>query len=793
MNDKEDSMNFLSRARLFRRALWAGLLLLAFTPGVYAQNGKLGTIAVLPFTGGTTGERNGIPERVAFTPEMRNNFDVLLRTDITRETRWEQVFQHNSGMINSDDAVELGRNSGAEYVMTGSITALDQQKLLIISIINLRDIRQVAGGFIRYNSITEFTRDPSVLSNMASELVRMVRNPGADLPPLAVMPVRIENGVRESEGDAMAQLLAIYLLQEGKWAVCPRTDLGKLGEEYHEQLQSGTTRQDEAVRAGKGIVPQYVLAVVSRTLGAQNTFNGTITDLVDGSLYDGSSVSYITLDEGIPGMRSLARTLSGETAARGTGTDAYVQGEKLGAIAVLPFTGGTADEQNGIPERIAFTGAMRDNFRSVMLRTDITNEARWEQVFQNSSGMINTDDAVELGKSSGAEYVMTGSITALAHQKLLIVSIINLRDIRQVAGGFLRYDSITELTGNLSIMNNMASDLVGMIRNLKEDLLPLAVMPVRIENGVRESEGDAMAQLLAIYLLQEGKWAVCPRTNLDKLREEYHEQMQSGTTREDEAAWAGDAMIPQHVLAVVSRTLGTQNTFNGTITELVDGSQYDGSSVPYTTLDTGIMVMRSLARVLSGGESTTDTDLFWDKVLKNSGIAIHGWAGLMGAGDGDSTTNIAGGGIEVRVFYFGIQTGVTRLNDQIPYTPQGADKEQYLGLTTTQVPLLLRLTIGNPIPPEGQVKIGLTAYGGIGLNLSTGKPDFGSVDPAGLSLIFGGGLEWYGRHFRLSVGGQYNGDISASSLTIGGVSYDYTRVSGVIAFGITWYIPFRKS
>jgi hypothetical protein len=784
-------MDFSSRARLFRRALWAGLLLLAFTAGVYAQDEKLGAIAVLPFTGGTTGEQNGIPERIMITPAMRNNFSVLPRTDITRETRWEQVFQHNSGMINSDDAVELGRNSGAEYVMTGSITALDQQKLLIISIINLRDIRQVAGGFLLYNSITEFTRDPSVLNNMASDLVRMARSPGENLPPLAVIPVRIENGVRESEGDAMAQLLAIYLLQEGKWAVCPRTDLDKLREEYQEQMQSGATRQDEAVQAGKGIVPQYVLAVVSRTLGAQNTFNGTITDLVDGSLYDGSSVSYTTLNEGIPGMRSLARTLS-ETTARGTRTDAYAQGEKLGVIALLPFTGGSADEQNGIPERIAFTGAMRDNFMSVMLRTDITKETRWEQVFQNSSGMINTDDAVELGRNSGAEYVMTGSITALGHQKLLIISIINLQDIRQVAGGFLRYNSITEFTNNLSIMNNMASDLVKMLRNLEEDLRPLAVMPVRIENGVRESEGDAMAQLLAIYLLQEGKWAVCPRTNLDKLREEYQEQMQSGTTREEEAAWAGKAIVPQYVLAVVSRTLGTQNTFNGTITELVDGSLYDGSSVPYTTLDTGIMVMRSLATVLSGGIAKPP-DLGTDTFLKNSGIAIHGWAGLMGSPEGgDSTTNIAGGGIEARFYYIGIQTGVTKLSDRIPYTPSG-EETQYLGLTTTQMPLLLRLTIGKPIPPEGEVKVGLTAYGGIGLNLFTSKPDLGSVDPAMLSLIFGGGLEWYGRHFRLSVGGQYNGDISGSSLTIDGVSYDYTRVSGVIAFGITWYIPFRKS
>jgi curli biogenesis system outer membrane secretion channel CsgG len=333
-------MDLLSPARLFQRALLAGLLLLTFTLGVYAQNERLGAIAVLPFTGDIrnpiTGEKsmdeqNGVPERIAFTPAMRENFRVLLRTDIARETEWEQFFQRQSGMINADDAATLGKNSGAEYVMTGSITALGHQKLLIVSIINLHDIRQVAGDFLKYNSINDLINNPSILNNMTANLVRMARNLKEDLPPLAVMPVRIENDAGESElkgrtvsvpsvaaGDAMAQLLAIYLLRAGVWAVCPRTNLEMLQEEYAKQQQSGTTRTDEAAQAGDAIIPQYVLAVVSRTYESENTFNGMITNLENGSLENGASAPYVLLDDGIIVMEGLARELSGETGAIGT-------------------------------------------------------------------------------------------------------------------------------------------------------------------------------------------------------------------------------------------------------------------------------------------------------------------------------------------------------------------------------------------------------------------------------------------------------------------------------------------
>jgi hypothetical protein len=505
----------------------------------------------------------------------------------------------------------------------------------------------------------------------------------------------------------------------------------------------------------------------------------------------------------------------------------YGQDGKLGKIAILPFTGGSLDEQNGIPERLSYSAELSKNF-GVLLRTDIAREAEWEQKFQNTPGMINPNDAVTLGRNAGAEYVMTGSITALGKQKLLIVAIIDLRDIRQVAGDFRLYRSVEELVTDASVLNTMAANLVRMVRNRDEDLPPLAVMPVRIENdriptgqlaqagmapsamgGTWVRQGDAMAQVLAVYLLREGKWAVCPRTDLDTLRGEYDEQLRSGSTRQDQQVEAGAGLVPRHVLSVVSRTYESDNTFNGSITNLEDGSLYEGNgySVPYVTLDDGILVMRSLAQALSGNPGAVDTagqEIAVSNFLKNSGIVFHGWIGVNLGGTGgfsvpDETSNdtingvksktttgwSGGGGIELRLApFFGIQTGVNVMADFASYTPRGAD-EQHEELTTVQVPLLARFHVLDP-------GFGLALLGGLGFNLSTGTSDTVKVNPAGLSLILGGGYEFTGDHFGLLLGYQWNGDIDESSLTFDGASYNYTRGHHMIILNLKWYIPFRS-
>ncbi|MDR0708304.1 MAG: penicillin-binding protein activator LpoB, partial [Treponema sp.] len=101
------------------------LLLLLFVPPTagFAKD----NLAILPFTGGQGDEGETIAELFSFEPALTAMFDPVPRTSINRAIRSEQRFQYESGMTDPDTAAALGKQLGARYVVSGSITALGRQ------------------------------------------------------------------------------------------------------------------------------------------------------------------------------------------------------------------------------------------------------------------------------------------------------------------------------------------------------------------------------------------------------------------------------------------------------------------------------------------------------------------------------------------------------------------------------------------------------------------------------------------------------------------------------------------
>jgi hypothetical protein len=515
-------------------------------------------------------------------------------------------------------------------------------------------------------------------------------------------------------------------------------------------------------------------------------------------------------------------------------------GQSLGKIAILPFTGGSIDEQEGIPELFSFTPELMQNF-AVIPRTGITKAAEQEQSFQATSGMTDADTIAKLGNQVGADYVMAGSITSLGSKNLLIVSIVKIDVIRQVAGVYLVYDSLDELNRNEGILNSMADELVAMARSAPDGLDRLALLPVELQQGGNKQEGDALAQILAIHLLNIGTYAVYPRTgSLDQVMSEYDTQLKGGVTREDEAVKAGKAENPPYVLAVISRKIATSSRFNASITDLEKGNQIAGESEQYASLSDGMDAMEFLAQKLSGeevsekarqrrtrvveeekndearaaaaAESAKARAAATDKFLKNSGIAFGGWFAFGLGGDAprverkDKETgeikkekeNVFDGGVdlELRLFrYLGIQTGVNIINDYASYTlpGEGAEKK-YVAMNLLQIPLLVRL---NFMPAEG--KKGWAAvsyfsvYGGLGLNaavLNATKTSW--VNPGELGFIFGAEVGAVITMFHMFMGYRFSGGLDKGALTVNGASYDYSMGISMIQLGLRFYVPFRK-
>jgi TolB-like protein len=284
------------------------ILFLFLSAALCAGAAAKDNLAVLPFSGGETGEGETIAELFSFNDELNQVFSPIPRTSIARAVSNEQKFQTAAGMTDPDTIAAIGRQLGANYVVAGNITRLGNLNLLIISILKIDDLRQIAGDIQTYSKIEEIQ---AKLPGMARNIITAAQMDFSGLDKLAVVPVEMGGNIDSREADTLAQILSINLIRSGKYLVYPRTaTLEQVQAEYDTQL-SGGTADESVVDMGKGANPRFVLSVAARRLGSLNMFNASIINLESGVQEIGRSVNYNTLDDGIQVMENLARELTG--------------------------------------------------------------------------------------------------------------------------------------------------------------------------------------------------------------------------------------------------------------------------------------------------------------------------------------------------------------------------------------------------------------------------------------------------------------------------------------------------
>ncbi|MDR2783067.1 MAG: hypothetical protein LBB48_04390, partial [Treponema sp.] len=293
-------------------------------------------------------------------------------------------------------------------------------------------------------------------------------------------------------------------------------------------------------------------------------------------------------------------------------------------LAILPFTGGQGEDGETIAELFSFEKDLTAAFTPVP-RTSINSAIRSEQGFQMESGMTDPDTIASLGKQLGAQYVVAGSITALGTQKLLIIAIIKIDELRQVAGDIQTYGAISEIRGKLPAM---AKSIVDASRKDTSELPRLAVPPVRLSGGADTRDADTLAQILAVHLVRSGKYAVYPRTkSLEQVQTEYGNQF-GGDVADEYLPKAGTGNNPRLVLSVTARKLDGDTMFNAAVINLETGIQEVGDTVDYQSLEDGMRIMEELALKLSGqGEKAAQIKA--DAAMRNavaSSAASFAWA-----------------------------------------------------------------------------------------------------------------------------------------------------------------------
>jgi len=302
-------------------------------------------------------------------------------------------------------------------------------------------------------------------------------------------------------------------------------------------------------------------------------------------------------------------------------------------LAILTFSGGQAEEGETIAELFSFD-AMINNYFSPIPRTSITRAINQEQRFQISSGMTDADTIVSIGQQLGARYVVAGNITSIGRSKLLVISIMDIRNLQQIAGDYQTYNRIEEIRGKLP---DMAANIIRATQINTSELPKLAIVPVQLQGGVEQRDADTLAQLLAVHIIRSGKYSVYPRTkSLEQVMEEHKTQMRGGTSDRN-VVGVGFGANPDLVLSVVARKLGTNNMFNAVIINVKTGTQVTGRSADYRDINDGMRAMVALSNALTSTEGKVKQPVNNKSTIRTEGELIHNWISLEALGFGLGT------------------------------------------------------------------------------------------------------------------------------------------------------------
>jgi len=320
-----------------KRLLFATVLIVGFVTSAFSQARP--TLGVLPFTGGAGQEGDVIASLFLNQRELRDVFNVVPRTMALSAIFTERQFQL-SDLTDPDTIASLNRMLNADYVLSGNITRLGDRNLLIASIVNVETFQQVAGYHVTYRNIEEII---GLLPSMASGMANTARRQGVARPPsLAVIPFTHRAGVSAQDAETLAQILAIEILNTGRYAVLSRLSIiqAALREQGFQML--GYTDDAGMASLGRAMNADMVLGGSITGLGAVNLFMAQILNVEDGRVIEGDSVRYQAITDGIELMGELAILLAYPP---GQQRDGRLTELRLGLGHSVPVPGTTLADQ----------------------------------------------------------------------------------------------------------------------------------------------------------------------------------------------------------------------------------------------------------------------------------------------------------------------------------------------------------------------------------------------------------------------------------------------------------------
>jgi TolB-like protein len=278
---------------------------------------------------------------------------------------------------------------------------------------------------------------------------------------------------------------------------------------------------------------------------------------------------------------------------------------ELPRLAILPFTGGTAENGETIAMLLSNRPEIQNVFTAVP-RTSISNLITREAQFQRS-GLIDFDTLSKLGNDLKADFVVAGYTQQFAERNLLLINVINVHTLQQVAGDYREYTRVEDIR---SLIPEMAKKIAGIKRD-DANKSRLAVFPFDMPQGTVQ-DAEILAQILAIDLANSGRYAVYPRTQTIAQVLEEHKQP-SDLSDPDSIRELGHAVGADYVLAGLARNLESTKLFFVEILDVEKRSLVSGSQVEYQSISDGLILIPELAKVLTGQKTVAQMEEEWSK------------------------------------------------------------------------------------------------------------------------------------------------------------------------------------
>jgi hypothetical protein len=272
-------------------------------PSMEAQAKK--RLAILPFSGGQGQDGETISILLSNQRALLDAFTVQPRNSAIDKIMGEQRYQRQSGLINSDAISEIGKLNTADLVVSGYITKLSDQNLVLISIVDVTDVQQIAGVYQVYRSIEEIR---GLLPGLAQRLAENSRRNYDNLPALAVPSFSVPQNVNANDAMVLAQVLATEIVSLGKYAVFPRNSSVDDVLKEHQFQRSGQTVSAMDLGTSKRI--EFILSSNVMSLGNSNLFGSQIINLERGDVITGADREYQNIADGL--IKNLMREIAGE-------------------------------------------------------------------------------------------------------------------------------------------------------------------------------------------------------------------------------------------------------------------------------------------------------------------------------------------------------------------------------------------------------------------------------------------------------------------------------------------------